>query len=139
MTEATFAYRGAVPDARGEERTWFDHCREGRLMLQACPDCGATIFYPRSVCPECLSNGLQWVEADGRGTLHTFTVQHRAAPGFDDAPYIVAIVELREGVRMMSRLMAPPEAARIGMPVRAEFAGIADDVVVPVFVPDDDG
>lgn len=127
---------GVRPDGRGEEATFFDFCQERRLMIQRCHGCGRAIFYPRSVCPTCLSREIGWVEADGRGTVFTFTVQHREPPGFQgQAPYVNAMIELVEGVRMFSRVVADPEEVTIGLPVRATFATIDGSFRVPVFVP----
>lgn len=135
MAEGDLSYPGIVPDARGEERTWFAFCQNDRLVVQRCRDCGIHIFYPRSVCPSCLGRGLEWVDSDGRGVVHTYTVQYRSPQGFGGEPYVIAMIELAEGVRMMSRVMAEPERVAIGMPVQVRFARITEDFQVPVFVP----
>lgn len=133
-------FPGVRPHARGEEATYFAFCQEGRLCIQRCPSCQAHVFYPRSVCPSCLRRGLEWVDAQGTGTVHTFTVQHRDPPGFEgQSPYVLAIIELAEGVRLLSRVIAPPGDVRIGMTVQVAFALIADDFRVPVFVPAEQG
>lgn len=127
---------GVVPETRGEETTYFDFCQKGELRIQRCRSCSAYVFYPRSACPSCMGFDLEWVQARGTGTVFSFTVQHREAPGFEgQAPYVLAIIELDEGVRMMSRVVADPDAVRVGMPVRVQFAAIAEDFRVPVFVP----
>src|SRR5580698_893110 len=108
---------GIAPEIRGEEIAWFDFCRQERLMLQRCADCDARIFYPRSVCPRCLGLHLEWEQAEGAGVVLTFTVQHRQPPEFGDEPFAVAIVELTEGVRIFSRIVADPASVHIGMPV----------------------
>ena len=137
MSLTKHSYDGVIPVVRGEEERYFEFCREGRLMIQRCTSCDVFIFYPRAVCPECLEGELDWVEVDGRGEIFTFTVQHRNAPGFEgQAPYVVAMVELREGIRMMSRVMCHPDEARIGLHVTVEFADVGDGFVVPVFVPE---
>jgi hypothetical protein len=133
------AYAAIAPVARGEEETWFEFCRDERLMIQRCSACDKAIFYPRSVCPHCLATEPDWVEASGRGTVFTFAVQHRSARGFNDTdPVVLAIIELEEGVPLMSRVMCAPSQAHIGMPVRVTFTTIGDGPVVPVFVPDDE-
>lgn len=134
----TGAYSAVAPVTRGEEEVWFAFCRDERLMIQRCSVCHEAIFYPRSVCPHCLATKPDWVEATGRGTVFTFTVQHRAGPGLSDAePFVLAVIELEEGVPLMSRVLCPPSRAHIGMPVRVSFATVGDGPVVPVFVPDD--
>jgi uncharacterized OB-fold protein len=127
-----------VPEVRGEEATYFDYCRRGELRIQRCRSCSSFVFYPRAVCPTCTSDELDWVQARGTGTVHTFTVQHRDLPGFEgQAPFVVAIIELEEGVRLMSQVMGEPDDVSVGMAVRVEFASIGDSFQVPVFVPAD--
>lgn len=125
---------GTAPEIRGEEIAWFDFCRQERLMLQRCVDCGDRILYPRSVCPGCLGGQLEWEQADGAGVVLTYTVQHRPPPEFGNEPYAVAIVELPEGVRIFSRIVADPASVHIGMPVRVEFAQLPDGFIFPVFM-----
>ncbi len=120
------------PEPDGETRPFWDGIAEGRLRLQRCRGCARHVFYPRSVCPHCMSADLDWTDASGRGVVHALTVVHRAPPGFaDEAPYVVALVELEEGPRMLTRLVgvAPPEAA-IGMPVEVAIQG---DPPLPYF------
>jgi uncharacterized protein len=125
---------GTAPEMRGEETAWFDFCRQERLMLQRCADCGDRIFYPRSVCPRCLGGQLEWEQADGAGVVLTYTVQHRPPPEFGPEPYAVAIVELAEGVRIFSRIVADPARVHIGMAVRVAFAQLPDGFTFPVFM-----
>jgi hypothetical protein len=74
------------------------------------------------------------VEASGRGTVFTYTIQHRDAPGFaGQRPYAVAMVELAEGPRMLSRIVGSDDI-RIGMPVEVRWASIGNGFDVPVFV-----
>ena len=131
-----YDYRARLPAAIGEEARWFEYCRRKQLMIQRCAACDVYLFPPRSVCPECLAADPVWVEAAGTGTVYTFTVQHRDAAGFEgQAPYTIAMIDLDEGVRMMSRIAGSPEDVRIGMAVEVRWAEITDDGSVPVFVP----
>lgn len=124
-----------VPDA--ETAPYWDAAANGRLVIQKCSDCGTFRFYPRLVCPSCMSENVEWVEASGRGRVYSYTIVHRAPPAFrDDAPYVVAVIELEEGVRLMSRLdIDPPGDAAIDMPVKVTFEKISDDITLPHFVP----
>ena len=140
MTELTFSFAGTVPDVSGEEKTFFELCRQGRLAIQYCANCDSHVFYPRSVCPDCWEPGLEWVDASGRATVFTFTIQHREPAGYEgQAPYVVAMVELEEGVGMMTRIVAKPENVSIGMRVRVGFATVGGgDFTVPIFLPGDE-
>ena len=107
-------------DTVGEspERAFFDALADGRFMLQYCPVCERGVFYPRVQCPRCGSGALEWREASGRGAVYaTSVVRRRPEQG---PPYNVALIDLAEGPRMMSRVEGvAPEAVRIGMAVTA--------------------
>lgn len=126
------------PALRGEERPFFAAAAEGRLVIQRCPVCGRSVFYPRTLCPHCHQGTPAWTDASGRATLYSFSVLYRAGhPGFEpDVPYVVAIVELEEGVRLMANLVnVEPEAIELGMPLAVTFERRSDDFVVPQFEP----
>lgn len=111
------------PHEAGPDRTFRDGLAEGRIRLQRCDDCGRHVFYPRTLCPHCHSDALSWHDASGEGTVHTTTVvRQRPEKGGD---YNVCMVELAEGVRMMSRVegTAPADVA-IGMAVTAHVGEI---------------
>jgi hypothetical protein len=110
--------------------------RERKLLLQRCRACGAHVFYPRSICPHCHQLDLEWVEASGRGEIYSYTVARRpAGPAFaEEVPYVLVLVDLDEGPRMLSNLRVPDvESVRIGQRVHADFEAINDDVTLPVF------
>jgi uncharacterized OB-fold protein len=139
VTEGEFDYSGVVPPTVGEETKWFDFCRNHQLMIQRCAACGQYQFPPRSVCVECLEEAPEWVEAAGTGSVFTFTIQHREAEGFaGQAPYTLAMVQLDEGPRIMSRIVGVGDVA-IGMDVVLRWANVGADLDVPVFVAADPG
>jgi uncharacterized OB-fold protein len=112
-----------VPDA--ETTPFWDAVTAGRLDIQRCLSCHRHVFYPRSLCPHCGAANLEWVTVSGRGTVYSFTVVHRAPAEFqDEAPYVVALVELEEGVRMLTRLVdVEPAAVRVAMAVEVTLRG----------------
>jgi uncharacterized OB-fold protein len=131
-----------LPTPTGDSLTYWEGCRDGRLRLQRCADCGEHQSYPRVVCTRCMSDRLAWRDSTGKGRVFTYTVVERAlSPAFEaDVPYIVAVVELEEGVRMMTRLVnIPPPSVAIGIPVRVSFLKLSDTISLPVFEPDPDG
>ena len=114
------------------EQEYFAHLAQGRLMLQRSRSTGRFVFYPRVAEPVTGATDLEWVEASGRGTVYAATV---ARPRPPQPPYSVVLVDLEEGVRMMSRVEGvAPEAVRIGMPVQARIATDGDKPLV-VFDP----
>jgi uncharacterized OB-fold protein len=107
-----------------ESEPFFEAAREQKLLIQRCSACGEHQFYPRKVCVQCGSFDLEWVQASGRGTVHTFTVIHQQGmPGWrDEVPYVAAIIDLEEGVRMTSNVVeADPAAVTVGMSVEVTF------------------
>lgn len=125
----------AVLTPRGEEKAWFEAAAQGAVALTRCRACGAHSV-ARVVCPSCWSQDVETVHACGRGRVYSFTVLHRAGrPGFEDeVPYVVALVDLEEGPRVMTAITdVDPAEVRIGMPVRAAFRPYPGDLTVPVF------
>jgi len=110
-------------DPPEESGPFFDAAREHKLLVQRCTSCGKHQFYPRKVCIACGSTDVEWVEASGKGTVHTFTVVHRGIPGWvEDGPYVAAVIDLEEGVRMTSNVVdCPREDVKVGMPVEVTF------------------
>jgi len=105
----------------GPEKRYFDALAAGRFEIQKCNACAQHVFYPRVVCPHCGAGDLGWVAASGRGTVYSSTVVRRKPA--DGGDYNVCLVDLAEGVRMMSRVVGlPPEAVKIGMAVKARLA-----------------
>ncbi len=120
------------PDVEPLTRPFWDAVREGRLDIQRCAACGRHVFYPRAVCPHCGAAHLEWVTASGRGVVYAFTVVHRAPPAFaEEAPYVVALVDLEEGARMMTRLVGVDAGdVAVGRPVKLSISG---DPPLPTF------
>ena len=132
------AYRKPLPRVDEESRGFWEALARHELWFQRCRDCGTKRFYPRAVCTHCLSSSTEWVRASGRGSVYTFTVTHQnQSPGFrEELPYVLAVVELEEGVRMMTNVVGcAPDAVRIGMPVEVVFDDVTPDVTLAKFRP----
>ena len=113
-----------VPEAQPWSEKFWEGTKQGKLLVQICKDCNARIFYPRKVCPECWSGNLDWIEASGKASVHTFsTAYSMVEPKFmDELPYTIAYVDLDEGIRMMTRIVeCQPEEIRFGMKVEVVF------------------
>ncbi|MGD9945206.1 MAG: Zn-ribbon domain-containing OB-fold protein [Burkholderiaceae bacterium] len=125
-----------APGINGENRPYWEAARHGRLALPACRACGHLFFMPRSQCPRCWSDELDWRTMSGRGRIHSFSIVHRAAlPAFAGrVPYVLAMVELDEGPRMMSNLIGTDALqAAIGDAVDVCFEACADGAALPQF------
>jgi uncharacterized OB-fold protein len=126
-----------IPAVDGVSKTYWEAGSRGELLFQQCPACGNRQLYPRAMCTAC-GETPEWVKATGRGTVHTFTIirQNYAKPFRDELPYVVAIVELEEGPRLMSNVTGvPADEVRIGLPVEVYFEAAAEGIGVPFFRP----
>ena len=131
------AYEKPLPVMNEESRPFWEGCKQHRLLLQHCADCGAYVYYPRALCPACRSERLSWEPVSGAGTIYSYTVCHRpAGPAFkEDLPYVVALIDLQEGPRMLSNIVTDdPGAVRIGQAVRVTFEDVTDEITLPKFV-----
>jgi uncharacterized OB-fold protein len=126
-----------LPEPTRDSKPYWDGLAEGRLMIQKCAACGKLRHYPRPVCESCYSMEVTWTQASGRGCVHSWTVAHHAFhPGFKaELPYILALVDLEEGVRMTAQLRGvTPGEMRIGLPVKVAFERTTGGLTLPAFV-----
>jgi hypothetical protein len=92
----------------------------GRLLLPRCDSCGTVIWYPRHHCPACGSTRVSWFQASGRGAVYSFSIVRRGpAPYHEVGPYVLAYVELEEGPRVLTNILANPDEVQIGAAVTA--------------------
>lgn len=123
------AHRDAAAGAPAE--VYRHYLEGGKLGFQACRYCSSAVFYPRVLCPVCGGLSLEWRTSGGRGVVYATTTVYRR----DDEPYNVALVDLEEGFRMMSRVEGvSAEEVGVGLRVRFEVRE-EDDGPVAVFVP----
>ena len=115
---------------------WWKEVAEGKIPIQRCKGCGKLRHPPRPMCDKCRSMDWDFIEASGRGTLHSFTVMHHPQfPGFE-YPLIAALVDLEEGERMISNLVdCDPKDVRLGMKVQGFVHTDEDGFKIPLFRP----
>jgi uncharacterized protein len=134
------AFQRSLPRLSDENRFFWTSGADGRLRFRRCRDCGYWQHPPSPVCPHCLSANVAPEAVSGKGVVKSFTVNHQAwVPGLE-APYIIALIALREqdDLQLTSNLIAIPAAeVRIGQRVRVVFEK-DEDVWVPLFEPDPD-
>ncbi|MGH2829322.1 MAG: Zn-ribbon domain-containing OB-fold protein [Actinomycetota bacterium] len=130
-----------LPVADADTQQYWESASSEQLLIKHCRTCDRAFFYPRPFCPRCWSPDVEWRPASGNGVVYTFTIvrQNDLPPFKDRLPYVVAVVELAEGVRMTSNIEdCAPEDVRCDMPVRVSFRREERDdgpVTIPVFVP----
>ncbi len=124
-----------APVVNPETKPFWDATTEGRLLLKRCTDCGAVIWYPRAICPECWSADTEWFPASGRGTVYSYTVNHKGEGPYRDAgPYVLAYVELDEGPRVMTNVITDDlGAVEIGSAVEVVFSRTDGEAALPRF------
>ena len=123
--------------AVGPDTAFFwEGVRQGELRIQRCAECGELRHPPGPMCPRCHATKRDHVAAQGRGVVHSHVVHHHPpVPGLR-SPYVVALVELEEGVRMVGNLLGcPPEDVYVGMPVELEFQRMDDELTLPQWRP----
>ena len=116
---------------------FWEAIERGELAVQRCMACERAVFYPRAICPHCGDDRLRWEKAKTTGVVYSFTVVRRAQSPFDgEVPFVVALVEIEPGFRMMTRLLdCDPQEARIGLAVTLRVAALGDGPLLPCFVP----
>ena len=123
-----------------ETQPYWDGLKEHKLMLPKCEDCDTPFFYPRILCPYCQSRHITWIQASGKGKLYSFEIvyQHLNRRFNVPRPYILAMIELDEGPRLMSNLIhieADPQVVKCDMPVEIVFEKLTDDITISLFQP----
>ncbi len=124
------------PAPTAETERYWQAARENRLDIQYCRACARHQFYPRRFCTQCLSDAIEWVQANGRGRVYTYTVCHVAGhPAFESrVPYAIAMIELDEGVRLLAGIVdSDMERLAVGAPVQVCFERISDEFALPMF------
>lgn len=129
-------YTKPLPTLTDENRPFWDGCRQGKLRMQQCDDCGH-IRYPIShCCPKCLSYGFHWQDLSGRGAVFSYVVFHQLYnKAFEqDIPYNVALVQLEEGPRMYSNVVGVDnDAVKVGDKLEVVFDPVTPEITIPKF------
>ena len=120
--------RGMEPPLDPELTTFWDGTRQQQLLLPHCRACGTVFWYPRATCPSCLSEDLDWRASAGTGAVHAVSVMARG-----DDPYAVVLVDLDDGVRLMSNTTTPD--VQVGSRVRLTWEALDDGRHLWLFEP----
>ena len=136
MSETPASVQRPLPVPTDLTRPYWEAAKHGELRIQHCKACDHWQFYPRPFCLNCESDDLQWQQTSGLGSIYTFTVNHRALNPFMKTrlPYVVAIVQLDEGPRLMANVLdAKPGEVAIGTRVQVRFEPVSEDITLPQF------
>ena len=131
-------YTKPLPKVNGDTKPFWDGCRNHELRFQKCTECGHVRWPPSIICPLCYSNKTEWIRATGKGNVFSFVVYHKAYhPAFEaDLPYVVAIVELEEGLHFLTNIVGcDPGAVSCEMTVEVNWEDITEEFSLPKFKP----
>jgi uncharacterized OB-fold protein len=129
-------YLKPIPVPTAETQPYWDATKQHELRIQRCKNCGQFRHYPQPMCPNCYSTDVEWAKVSGKGKIFTWLITNRAFhPGFaNEVPYATVVVELDEGVRMISKMVDTKiEELEIGMPVEVVFEDITPEITLPMF------
>jgi uncharacterized OB-fold protein len=125
-----------LPTPTELSRGFWTAAAEHRLVIPCCPGCGTRFFPPERLCPTCGSADWEYADTRGAATVTSYTVVHRAPSPDFEPPYVLAVVELEGGGRMLTNIVgADPAAVATGMPVHVVFLDQPDGLALPVFEP----
>jgi len=120
-----------APRSDPELKPFWDAAKEGRLLVKRCRACGAAHYFPRALCPFCMSADTEWQTASGRGIIYSYSVARRGGPA-----YAIAYVRLDEGVTIMTNIVdCDLDSIAIGAAVRVIFKPSDGGPPVPMFTP----
>jgi uncharacterized OB-fold protein len=123
-----------MPPILWENQGFWEGIERRELVFQKCKGCGAWLHPPRPVCPKCRSFEKEWGRSSGKGTVYSWVTYHESPHPAFKVPYSVILVEMEEGVRLVSNLIdTKPEEISIGMPVEVVFDDVADGLTLPKF------
>jgi hypothetical protein len=121
-----------APAVTVESKPFWDAAREGRFLIKRCEACGQPHWYPRAVCPFCLSGRTVWEESKGEGEVYAFSIMRRSPSG----PYGIGYVRLDEGVTLLTNFVdVSPDELKIGLRVKVKLQPTDGGPPVPVFAP----
>ena len=127
----------ALPVPTPETQHFWDGTQAGELRLQRCDSCGKNYFPPRPFCATCGSRSVSVFKASGKAVLWSYVIHHRPVPGFTP-PYAIAVVQLADGLRMMTNIVEcpqTPEALQLDMESEVVFEAQNDKITLPLFRP----
>ena len=134
MAEAS-GYNKPLPRMRGPAKEFYAFCKQHELHFQRCTDCGTWRHIPRDMCAKCGSFSWEWAKSSGRGKVFSWTTAYQPMhPAFTEVPYSAVVVEMEEGVRLVSWVVdTKPEELQLDMPVEVIFDDVTPEVTLPKF------
>lgn len=127
-----------LPKPSKWSQPFWDNTRKNKLTLKKCKDCGHIDHPPYLYCTNCHSDNSEWIEASGKGKLVAYAINSYMVPFpfWDDMPYVVAMIDLDEGVRMISNIVECDQAKlQNGMDLEVIFEKVSEEFTLPKWRP----
>lgn len=127
-----------LPKPTKWSRPFWEAAKKRRLVLKKCSKCGNIDHPPYLYCTACQADEHEWVEASGKGTLFAYAVNYFGVPFpfWADLPYVLGMVDLAEGVRMISNIVdCDFEELENGMELEVVFDDVSDEITLPKWRP----
>jgi uncharacterized OB-fold protein len=123
------------PEHNGDSLEFWEGIKSHKILVQKCSSCGLLRFYPRIICPKCLSDQFNWIPCSGKGRIYSYTTIYRPPlPAFAEfVPYTIALIDLEEGIRILSQVEGNPDSIAIGVRVSVTFEDFLEKVALPKF------
>ncbi len=122
------------PTLTHDNKAFWEGCKEHKLLIQKCNDCGRLQHPPRPICSECHSLDQGHIEASGKGTVHSYMIGERSIHPLFPPGYNMVLVDLEEGVRIVSTVVdIDPDELDFGMAVTLDFIDEDDEFSLPIF------
>ncbi len=129
-------YTNPMPEITRVSEPFYKAAKNRNLLIQRCKDCEKSIFYPKSMCPHCWSENVEWIVSKGKGKLYSYTIVNTGAPDeFAGAvPYVIGVIDLDEGVRMVSWIVeCAHDKIKCNMDVEVSFKDLNEEYALPMF------
>lgn len=129
-------YKLPLPLITEVSKVFYDGCKNEKLLYQKCADCDEVIFFPKILCPECMSRNLEWKQSGGRGKIFSYTVTYGYAPPefVSETPYVLAIVKMDEGYKLMTNIVEDDfDKLSCDLPVEVIFDPVTPEITLPKF------
>lgn len=127
-----------LPVTDEDTKPFWDYCKAHELRVQKCSQCGELRYPPSPICPHCMSMTAEWAKLSGKGKVFSYIIVRRPYhPAFaKEMPYVAAIIELQEGIRMLSNVTGCKwDEVKIDMPVEVAFEDVSPEFALPKFRP----
>ncbi|MFI6095877.1 bifunctional MaoC family dehydratase N-terminal/OB-fold nucleic acid binding domain-containing protein [Lentzea sp. NPDC051213] len=120
------------PSINRDTEYFWEGCRNQELRIQRCGGCGLLRHPPGPMCPECGATKPKYLVSDGRGVVYSYVVHHHPQVPGKQTPFVIALIELDEGVRMLGELAGEPS---VGLPVEVVFTKVDEELTMPSWRP----